>query len=722
VRNTDPLDLPYIKVEGITDPHFIEEARQKYGTVPGGIVVEGEADCSMPIHSIAIDPTCPTQVILNGTCRYDTRLSAEEVALLWWDVLEDGRAATTFGALSQRDTVGTEKDTVIAVTMMLADTALGRFIFGFDAQHKLETPTLAGYENPFVAEIRRLGALAESLERRFANIVLQISPRVFLTISKAHFVEEPAGVLAVSSINVTPALGVITADGKVVTSIAGLPHSECLVAERYPDCYGAFQILTTAFSAFARTAPCVARTIAYGQLVLLFRRARAAGARLSRGDSLIGTIIDRQRVAKPRLDFTLRSNEFANLARSAATVCRDATGTTSSLGLMNAVVGFDFARLAGDLEIFLDCKRKAFECAQRLRAAPLATDKRGELIHRRLSFVEKYLAKCTHDVVVDGCIAAAFEQELPEQERTLYLTTASQLFAPARIVEQDPVILCHQIAVSSYLSDAFDPIPHFALARRQHPHSFYPYFALEMFHTTKQFAAYTYRSEEQMAKAIERGKVALEIPRLSRDQAALWRQVETPLSTRRALWLVDELRRFNVSVPDFLRIVQSLPQLHPINCLLFHLAMKLKKLPPTEFSPELLHRNNPFVATHQLLYSDTADALAHLLSTVREKIEVFDRPCLIELEPQIIRSNSPEAWWHRFLRDHARSPDTDASELGVLLANELHVRGANVSDLISAMSQHGTANPQAALFYLDAVTLNFDRASEAIAELIDDLR
>jgi hypothetical protein len=58
----------------------------------------------------------------------------------------------------------------------------------------------------------------------------------------------------------------------------------------------------------------------------------------------------------------------------------------------------------------------------------------------------------------------------------------------------------------------------------------------------------------------------------------------------------------------------------------------------------------------------------------------------------------------------------------VLLANELHVRGANVSDLTSAMSEYGTANPQAGLFYLDAVTLNFDRASEAIAELVDDLR
>ena len=211
-RNTDrpsPGDVPdlsHVRIEGTTESQLLRDAVKRYGKLPGGIVVEGEASCDVPIMSLAIDPTYTSHLIINESLRYDTGLSPEEVALLWHAVLESKQAATDFGVLSQHEAVGIDNDNVVSLTMMQADNTLGGIIYGRDSQFVLYRDIVPGYRNPCSEEMNEWDL--DTVVRLCLNHLYDLHPQLFLNVASTTFVATADGMLMATNTTVRAAIGV----------------------------------------------------------------------------------------------------------------------------------------------------------------------------------------------------------------------------------------------------------------------------------------------------------------------------------------------------------------------------------------------------------------------------------------------------------------------------------------------------------------------------------
>jgi hypothetical protein len=690
------LDLSHVKVVSTTDVKFLRAAVERYGRLPGGIVVEGDAYCPMQITSLAVDPTRPTHLLINGCKVFDTGLSPEEVALIWHAVLETDRSVKDFGALSQREAIGIDDDTKVGVTMLKADNALGGIAYGYDSQYNLGKEPGPNHRNPYIEETDEV-LLPNVVERLFFNYLNKIVPQLFLTVTDVRFRESTPGVLRVASTQVTAALAIATWEQALVTTPL-LKVESC-----FPLVHNALQELVAHFSDHARAEPCIARTIAYAELVSLLRRAKIAEASLSGVDHVRQLVAKRQRMPLPRFNYTLRSKEFVTVAGNAA---RQLSRTESTWfdGLMATTVGIHYASQAGDFSTFVQCKQHALKCISRLQTHTFYDEYRQ--LSQALPGLAERIRSCCHDALIEACIEAAYNSSCPQEEKFAYLNEAVRLCGSPATIKQNSASRCRWLEAKSYLNSSFDPVSDFAKVRADDPTTMLPFSTLTRIKARSQHGANILHDGSRFRFAIAELKQQLGFAKLGKEYADLWLKLKDKLSDQRVLSVLKELQRFGLPLQEYLTTLAADNANEPDLALWKLLARRLTDLPATSFSTRFLHRDNPFVTSHELLDYESPANLAHLFLAVRREVERFD--FLIRPEKSGLRKLfSPilpldlQGWWAQFLKAHAPPSGSETSKVALLLAHELKVRGRTVKDLYDRMREHRTKNPQAALFLLD---------------------
>jgi conjugative relaxase-like TrwC/TraI family protein len=692
----DILDLSHVTVVTTTDMKFLRAAVERYGRLPGGIVVEGDAYCPVQITSLAVDPTRPTHLLINGCKVFDTGLSPEEVALIWHAVLETDRSVKDFGALSQREAIGIDVDTKVGVTMLKADNALGGITYGYDSQYNLGKEPGPNHRNPFIEETEKV-LLPSAIQRLFFNYLNKIVPQLFLTVTDVRFSESTPGVLRVASTQVTAALALATWEQALVTTPL-LSVQSC-----FPLVHKALQALVAHFGDHARMEPCVARTIAYAELVSLLRRAKTAKACLAGRDHVRSLVAKRQRMPLPRFNYTLRSKEFVTVAGDAA---RQLSSTESTWfdGLMATTIGIHYASLAGDFSTFLRCKQHALTCISRLQTHTFYDEYRQ--LSQALPGLAERIRSCCHDALIEACIEAACNSSCPQEEKLAYLNEAVRLCGSPATIKQIAASRCRRLEAKSYLRASFDPVPDLAKVRADDPTTMLSFSTLTRIKARNQHGGNIPHSADRIRFAIAELKQQLGFAKLGKEYADLWLTLIDKLSDQRVLSVLKELKRLGLPLQEYLTTLAADNANEPDVALWKLLARRLTDLPATSFSTRFLHRDNPFVTSHELLDYESPANLAHLFVAVRREVERFD--FLIRPEKSGLRKLFStilpldlQGWWAQFLKAHAPPSGSETSKVALLLAHELRVRGRTVKDLYDRMREHRTKNPQAALFLLD---------------------
>ena len=697
----DLLDVSHVQVVGSMDVELACAALKQYGRIPGGIVAEGAATCEMPIVSLAIDPSRPTHLVINGSLQFDTGLSPEEVALLWHAVLEEGHATSHFGALSQYEATGISNDTLVAVSMMQADNALGGIVYGYDGQFCLGNPSVASYRNPFLEELKQT-ILPEVIDRLCTNYVDQLQPRIFLRVTDVHFVKNSPDILRVRSSKLTAVLTAINENGiPVVARFGPLPPT------RFPTIHEASQHFVEHFREYARAAPDLARTIAYAEVVLLLRLAKSGKASLVGQDHVLALVAKRQQIPLPRFNYTLRSAEFVAVVADAA---RRLSGTHSTAleDLASAIVGFHYARQAGDFETFLTCKQKALRYIAQLKARVGSGDRQRRPLLPLLALAER-METLSHDTVMDSCVSAAFSSR-SEQEKARYLRDALSHFNASALVTKDSLTRCNQLKLMSYLDATFDPVPGLAQVRQDDPCSLLPYTMLKTINARRPHLKDADASLDRTRTKIQQRKRQLRFAKLAKQDVEFWNTIEAELSTAGTLWLLDEIQRLEIAVSDYLSEVRQHGTDRLVIVLSQLVARRLQPLPASSFSSRLVHRNSPFFGCRKLLDYETRNSLLMLLDATKTEMGWIDPPFLYRQKGRfhklrsMLRLTDPEGWLKQILWDCFMDLGSESNEsviLPVLLAYEMKVRAVSVKQLHRVMRRHRTDNPQAALFFFD---------------------
>lgn len=691
----DLLDLRRIRVKGAVDSETLLAAVKRYGKLPGGIVVEGQGTCDVPIRSLTFDPARPRHLTINDSLHFDTGLSAEEMAILWDAVLHQGTAAENFGALSQTETIGVERDTRVALAMMKADNALGGIVYGHDSQFNLRISKIPSYKNPFLADCQ-FPTLPANFSRLALNYLDQISPQVFLKVEGVHFAAQGKNQITVTSSQITAALGVVGEGSKVIGSLSQAPGKGPLVAERFPAVYRAHQELLANFEKYAAEEPALARTVAYCEVVLLLRLVKASKAALHGGEHVRQILALRQHLRVPRFNYTLRSAEFANAARKVARELASYIALDWPDGLMAAAVGLRFAMLAGDCTIFLKCKasvRRYLRTLEGISAHQLRSREERELLRLAPEFFDR-LGHLCHDTLIANCTAAAFAEERTA-ERETYLKDALRLCGPETHMSSNSATRCRWVEIKSALEPNFNALPELAKIRRDDPLTILPYATFNVIVCRRRGIG------ERSLTSLQRQYPGLGVSS----------PIELPAEPAEADWLLVELTRFGIPVSEYQAAFQQANQKQPRHVLWRLMADKLSRLPADSFSMQYLHRDNPLVFSHELVDFEPAEQFDQMFDVIRPRVETTDlqfvpeqsrpRKLLAKLVPAL-KPDHPGFWWREFLQMHAGKSKSGMSKVALVLAYELKARGLNVKQLYEIMRKQGTKNPQAALFQFDS--------------------
>ncbi len=486
----------------MTDSQVLTDAVNRYGVLPGGIVVEGEAQCEVPIRSVAIDPGHPSRLVINDSLKFETYLSAEELALLCHAVFETHEAETNFGVLSQCRTIGIDSDTVVAHCMMNADNWLGGIVYGFDSQFVLGKSHVSDYRNPFVEQANQI-TNPEEYTRFFFNLQYGLHPQFFLKINGATFARTGPDSLALQSTEIMSATGVVDDHGKLIDKLPTFPHANPLVKDRFPWVYRAYEHFQEHFHEYCDAEPTLARTIAYSEVILFLRLARSANAAFVGTDRVFNLVANRQRVSIPRFDYTLRSPDFAALA---ARTSRDiihriypepsnalpllpgglVTADQNSIfktqlswstdaqidewvhHIIAAIVALDYAVRSGDAELFQQCQQFAVRYIEKLYQLKLSLD--APLVHRELNqmlpAILAHLSSAAHDHLIGNCFNVALNSNCAEEDKATYLMDALKHCGTEDTFKKCPATRCRWVQIKCHLDTRFDPIPGLAARER----------------------------------------------------------------------------------------------------------------------------------------------------------------------------------------------------------------------------------------------------------------
>jgi conjugative relaxase-like TrwC/TraI family protein len=718
-----PPALSHLKVTTTTDLKHLNYAVERYGKLPGGIVVEGQASCDRPIYSLDIDPHQPTQLFINGNLRFETRLTAEEVALLYDALLNTGKAGKDFGVLSQQEATGVPSDSIVGVTMMIADDFLGSIIYGYDSKLVLHRSPVQAYVNPFIEAAELVQDDDDELERQCFTYLYGVHPQGFMTISGTHFTISQAAVIAPVSTSVSLALGMLTASGKVTERLHWNPTRGHTASTYFPSEYAALCKLRDSFPAFVAPEPRVEKTVAYAEVVLLLRLVRNSGAKLSGQEHIRNCLATRRSVEIPRLNHTIRSGDFSDVVHLAADTLARNPAHNPWVTLMTEIVGFRYATLAGNAHWYKVLKRQIPQTIAFLRKNPNWREPgyAGDVLAQLIPEINTKIEGSSHDVLIERCISIALDDNRTDREKAVYLNEGLRM-CDVPSLEHDLTTRCRRTEIVSLLDAAFNPVPELTSIRREHSASFRPFDCMNtimwrrLLANVKQNERLDWLASPRLTSTqLIRGPSDLTCNMKARSPRS--RLVsETRLSEQESDRLCRELYRYEATVDEFCDILQKETALTPSGALSRLLYSRTQNLAPDSFSTKYLHRQNPFFLSHELLDHEPDVELARLYGLVEESVDPLllrdfgsspEKPLqrLVRRAISLVNKPTPFLRWQDFLRIQARSPQSTVSKCGLLLAYELQIRGLTRRDVIFTMHQEQIANPQAALFWRDASSL-----------------
>jgi hypothetical protein len=645
---------------------------------------------------------------VNESLLYDTGLLPEEIALLW-KAISSAQAAKHFGALSQWEPIGIDADTRVAQTILEADNALGGLVYGYDAQFVLGTSPISSYKNPFLQELALVTTPAETARQGF-NILLNLAPRFFLRIRGTEFSLADEYTLVASATRVTSALGVVGPGDKPVTEIPQLTCKQPFVIDRFPWNYIAFQHFVEHFARIARLEPRLARVLAYGEVVMLLRRAIADRADFANSEHLQKLYAAREHVST-RLDYTLRSGEFARTSKQAADKLA-ATGFTSFDRLMAGLVGLNYATFAGDKVSFSACKDKVERCLQldfQKPPAPFNTSRANQELYQLLPAVKKHIRNTCHDILIDNCLQAAFRGNVTAEQQTKYLVDASELCGDPTDMDRLPLSTQNRfVEICSYLVRDADPVKRLQHSRFKNPDSLEPFHILNRVNARRRSRHETRQTTDQLLTTINRQIARLNLAKTRWQSVEFWQAIMNRLTIHHAVWLLSKISS-PISAEEYrTTFAQHLEsgETEILQALLKLIVSRLKLARAREFEKSLLHRDNLFVDSHQIL-GDFVCLENKLFDEARAEIEIFPAPAssfgkfVKQLLPEQLSLSAAERWWLKVLEILSPMSKLVCSRHGLLLAYELRTRRLTVPQLYERMRQHRTENPQAGLFLFD---------------------
>lgn len=686
------IDLSHLNVTGTTNREILETAVSRYGRLPGGIVVEGQADCDFRLDSVTMDPSSPGILLINDTLHFDTGLTDEEIALLWQAVFDNELPSQNFGALNQCNAIGIDDDTIVASTLMQADNAMGGIVYGYDSMFTLCDSQVSSYHNPYLSKLFAITGY-NAFDRICFNYLYDFQPQVFLQVDSARF-SAVGSQVRVASCNVQAAIGVAVSGGALATTRPPFVEAEPNVKDRFPCEQSAFQHFVKNFAHHAKVNPSLARSVVYGEVVMLMRSAKAARAFLDGRDYVKTVLALRQHRPLARFDYTLRTQDFERRTSDVARYLARRTDSRSYESLLAAVAGLNLAAMSGDTDSFLVCKQAALNCLTGLfRQTP---DHRAPHNHRELhslfDVILDRITNCAHDVLITNGINAALRPVRTAEERSANLQAALRACGTEELIEQIPATRCRWLEVKSYLDPKFDPVSDLAAIRSKNVTMCLPFDVLNKVNAQRSPVVRWNSSREQVLYVVQRLNASRSTVASWERPAVVW-QILEQCAENEHFWHFGISQRSDSSLKECLISWRTQHSSDPeiTKALSALIAVRLIACPPAEFSKKLLHRNNPFFGSHELLGRESLEGLAFLFSAIRGDIERFD-------------SIEAEDWWRRFLSALFSSPLKDASKVGLLLAYELKLRGMDVGQLYRKMRESHTENPQAALLLFDSDT------------------
>lgn len=696
VERRDLLDLSHVTAVMTTDAPVLDAARARYGKVPGGIVVEGDATCDVPITSLSVGAEHPGRVLVNGTLEYDSGLDAEEVALIWHSVFGSGMGVKDFGVLAQWHPIGIESNSKVALTMTTADNALGGLMYGHDSWFVLYKSSVPAFTNPLLTTLNRLDDPAE-VAREFVHHVLDIQPRLFLTISRVRFAQRGPRALKVAGTSVQLALGTLTDDQQVVPPIT-FEQIDFAVGTRFPWIKKACECFVAHFAEFCREHTSLARTLAYAELVALFRRARSTGATLFGNEIVDRTLSERLRLLPHRFNYTLRDPTYARyLAVAASRLCQTPSPDLR-LRFMQSYVAFMYANYAGDLEQFLACKQTLLRNIEWMKQGLRAPAYRP--FRENIPSLVESICNTPHDRLIECCFWAAREKGISVTERDTYLNDALSHCGDREAAIQNTATRCLQIEIECYCDRELDPLQEFATLRRADPLCTMPFVSLARINWARRLGEGLDGDHRSLSSAIAAHETQLGLAKLSETENRLWARAEACLTPTEQLWLLESLAHVQSNLSEYVASLLVHPASSPVAVLKTHLAERLRRNPITQFSPHLIHPRNFFWRAQELLALEPPENLTRLFQKLWHDQSVFDFE--LSLGPWGAPPTTDRGWWELFLNAHAVFPRSRMSKEAVLLAFELPPRGLTIRSFHKKMVEYGTGNPQAALFFYDA--------------------
>lgn len=679
VPRRDILDLSHITVSGSIDRSVVNSAIDRYGKMPGGIVVEGKACCDFPLYELAFDPERPSCLIINGNNYFETGLSAIEIAELWDSILESRQTSGNFGVLTQQEAVGIDEATIIATSMMTADNALGSFVYGYDSEFKIRQPDYPFYSNPFLNEITAITS-GNTLSRQYFNYLFDRSPQCFLRILDVHFVSAKAKNIVVDATQVQAVLGF--ADQQRVSK-AENPSFHCdepTVEFCFPSIYAALQHFVRHFVKYAQQEPSMARTIAYAEVAMLMRHAKSENATLLGQQEMWDQLYTRDEVIPPRYNYTIRSAEFARRTSEVARYLSCQSNNVSYAILASAVVGLRFAAMSGDFDAFMICKTAAIRCIIQLHNRAVPDCYRD--IHGSLTSTLNKIHNTSHDILIDNLLADGRDFNQAFEQRTASLVAARHLCGSETQLAANPRTRCQWLEIESFLNPSFDPVPGFVQACSDR---------VSLHHTYQSLSRITLRRSESrqqptwdaVLSAIARIQFFAATPYKIGNDA--WQTLHCYAELEVLHYVQDLLDAFRLGR----RSKEENDHLIDTNqnywLVLRVCAERLRTQSSNVFESQLLHWKNFFLGSHPLLRFESPEFLERWV----DGASVLDN------------SDKRDAWWKQLLRDLALPSASAISANGVLMIYELQARKLTVEELRETMARYDTENPQAALLFFD---------------------
>lgn len=288
----------------------IRRVIRDYGRFPGGIILDGSASADLPIHRIKYDDS---QFELNGTFRFDPRLAAEEVAILWHSVFQ-GDGYYHFGAVGQDAFQGVDSDSVVAINLALSDTALGAVAYGFDTTRAVTNTGIPAWVNPRSLAVTRLASGDQEALRRYSMAWHSgLEPRLFLQMGRLAFRADPVRKRLVAG---PPPIAIHFQIFARQDHAFTFPYSE--PAEMFPEVSSAVDAMTASFGRLLEEEPALIKAISYGETLAFLRLARQLNLRIEGSAELQAAYDGRQRLPTRWDTYTSRSREYVELHRHAA--------------------------------------------------------------------------------------------------------------------------------------------------------------------------------------------------------------------------------------------------------------------------------------------------------------------------------------------------------------------------------------------------------------------